>query len=240
MSRYVRRAPRYITATCLAGGLAATAAADGIVVDRVYDPYVQPLETEIEWRTVAQLDDDTPDLLKHSLGLGRSLSDELAAEIYAIGSKTRGEDLEIDVYELELKWQLSEQGEYAFDWGAVFELERDISEDVWELSATLLSARDFGRWTALANVGLTYEWGSGVDDEIDGNLRLQTRYRYREAFEPALELHAGQDTVVLGPAVTGTWRFSPGRKLRWEAGMFWGLDHTSPDQVARLNLEYEF
>jgi hypothetical protein len=50
----------------------------------------------------------------------------------------------------------------------------------------------------------------------------------------------GQDTAVLGPATTGTYRFSPGKKLRWEVGMFFGLDSASPDQVARLNLEYEF
>ena len=28
------------------------AVADGVVVNKVYDPYVQPLETEIEWRFV--------------------------------------------------------------------------------------------------------------------------------------------------------------------------------------------
>ncbi|MEJ2129542.1 MAG: hypothetical protein P8X81_11940 [Woeseiaceae bacterium] len=229
-----------VAAALLASSLPLLASADGIIVNRVYDPYVQPLETEVEWRTIAQFDDETPDLLKHYLGIGRSLNDRLAAEIYAIGTKTRGEKLEIDVYELELKWQLTEQGEYAFDWGAVFELERDVSEDVWEVSANLLSARDFGRWTAVGNFGLTYEWGSGVSDEIETNLRLQTRYRYREVFEPAIELHIGQDTAVLGPAMTGTYRFSPGRKLRWEAGMFFGLDDDSPDRVARLNLEYEF
>ena len=220
--------------------LSNAAAADGVVVDRVYDPYVQPLETEIEWRTIAQSDDDTPDLLRHYLGVGRSLSDRWAVELYAIGTKTRGENVDLDIYELEFKWQLTEQGEYAFDWGMVFELEREVDDDIWELAATLLSARDFGRWTAIANFGLVYEWGSGIVNELETELRLQARYRYKEALEPVMEFHLGQDTAAIGPAVTGIHRFSPGKKLRWEAGIFWALDDETPDQVVKLIFEYEF
>lgn len=218
----------------------APAFADGIVVDRVYDPYVQPLETEIEWRSILQSDDETVDIDKHMLGVGKSLSDRFALELYAIGTREGGESFDIDTFEAELRWQITEQGEYAFDWGAVFELERYTGENVWEASASVVAARDLGRWTALANLGLVYEWGSGIGDEIETELRLQTRYRLRESLEPAIELHLGQDTAVLGPALTGLIRTAPGRKLRWEAGVFLPLDSASPDRVARLNFEYEF
>jgi hypothetical protein len=214
--------------------------ADGIVVDRVYDPYVQPLETEIEWRSVWQSDDDLANVQRHAIGFGRSISDRWSAELYVIGTKEPGENFGIDAFEAEFKWQLTEQGEFAFDWGIVFELEREIDDNAWEAGASLVSARDFGRWSAIANVGLIYEWGSGIENEIETELHVQTRYRYKEAFEPAVELHAGQDTTALGPAFTGLYRFSPGKKLRWNAGVFWGLDDDSPDQSFKLNLEYEF
>ena len=55
-----------------------------------------------------------------------------------------------------------------------------------------------------------------------------------------LELHVGQDTKALGPALAGLLRLSPGKKLRWEAGIFFGMDDNSPDQTVKLNLEYEF
>jgi hypothetical protein len=218
----------------------ACAFADGIVVDRVYDPYVQPLETEIEWRSILQSGDETADIDKHIFGVGRSLSDRFALELYAIGTREGGESLDIDAFEAELRWQITEQGEFAFDWGAVFELERDTGENVWEASASVVAARDLGRWTALANLGLVYEWGGGVGDEIETDLHLQARYRMRESFEPAIELHMGQDTAVLGPVLTGLIRTAPGRKLRWEAGLFLPLDNASPDRVVRLNFEYEF
>ena len=218
----------------------AAASADGVVVDRVYDPYVQPLEREIELRSVLQFDDDTFDIQKHSLGFGRSLSDRWAVELYAIGSRTSGDSLDLDAFELEFKWQLTEQGEYAIDWGTVFELERDHDADLWEFSASLLAGRDFGRWTGLANLALVYEWGSNFDNEMETELHLQSRYRLRESVEPALELHLGQDTAVLGPALIGLRRLSPGKKLRWEAGIFFPLDDKSPDSAVKLNFEYEF
>jgi hypothetical protein len=213
---------------------------DGIVVDRIYDPYVQPLETEIELRSVIQYDDDAPDLQKHFLGVGHSLSDRWFAELYAVWSEARDDVLALDQYELEFKWQLTEQGEYAIDWGMVFELERKVDTDVSEFSTIIVSARDFGRWTAVANLALVFESGSGVSDEFETRFHLQTRYRYREALEPAIELHIGQDTSVLGPAMTGVYRVAPGKKLDWEAGIFWALDDESPDRVVKINLEYEF
>jgi len=214
--------------------------ADGIVVDRVYDPYVQQLETELEWRSILQYDENTPDLEKHLLGIGRSLSARWAAELYAIATREREDNLDLDVFELEFKWQLSEQGQYAIDWGAVFEIEHQFDEDKWEASASILAAHDFGRWTGLANLGLVYEWGPEVDNEAEVELRAQARYRLRETFEPAVELHMGQDTSVIGPALTGLYRISPGKSLRWEAGMFFAVDETSPDRVVKLNVEYEF
>lgn len=218
----------------------AAAVADGIVVDRIYDPYVQPLETEIELRSVSQFDDDVPNLQKHSLSVGRSLNDRWAAEVYIVTTKTERDGLDLDVYELELKWQITEQGEYGVDWGMVFELEREFDDDIQELSAAVIAARDFGRWTALLNAGVAYEWGSGVVDEAETDLHLQARYRYREQFEPGIEFHVGQDTAAIGPAFTGMQRLSPGRQLHWEAGIFFGLDEISADYIVKLNLEYEF
>lgn len=216
------------------------ALADGLVVDRIYDPYVQPLESEIEWRSVIQSDDELSDDQKHSLGFGRALSDRWALELYVIGVKTGGESLTLGAYELEAKWQLTEQGEYAFDWGLLFELEREVDRNAWEASSKLIASRDFGRWSGTANLGVVYEWGFGIDDEVETELRMQARYRLKESLEPGIELHMGQDTRALGPALAGLYRLSPGKKLRWEAGVFFGLDTPSPDETFKFTFEFEF
>jgi hypothetical protein len=216
------------------------ALADGVVISKIYDPYVQPMESELEWRLVSQKDDQLADSQLQSLGFGRSLSDQWAIELYAIGRKTLSENLSIDAYELEARWQISEQGEFAFDWGLIFELGRAVETNVWEFSTILATSRDFGRVTATANLGLVYEWGEGVGNEFETKLHVQTRYRFKEALEPALEFHMGQDTLAIGPALTGLIRVSQGKKLRWELGIFAGIDNKSPDQTVKANIEFEF
>ena len=242
MRRREQKRTRHLRPSAVAASLllAHVAIADGVVIDRVYDPYVQPLETEIEWRAVILADDEFDDVQKHSLGIGRGLSDRWAVEFYAIGIKTEGGSFSVSAYEIEAKWQLTEQGEFGADWGMVFEFERENEAEIWEASANLVTSRDFGRWTGTANLGLIYEWGEGVVSEFETALRAQARYRLKEALEPAIELHIGQDTVALGPAVTGLARLSPGKKLQWEAGVFWGMNEQSPDQTVKLNVEFEF
>jgi len=222
------------------GCLGQHANADGLVVDKVYDPYVQPLEKELEFRSLVQYDDDFPDLQRHSLGFGSALGERWFAEFYAIALKTSGESLRIDTYELELKRQLTEQGEFAFDWGLLFELEREADVDVWEFSTSVLIAREIASWTATANVDFIYEWGSPINDEFETALHAQMRYRWRQRFEPGLEIHVGQDTTAIGPVFSGLHRVNVGSKLRWELGYFTGLDDSTADHTLRLSIEYEF
>ena len=48
------------------------------------------------------------------IATGSSLTDRLFIEAYLIADEDRG-DFEISEYELEAKWQLTEQGEYSID-----------------------------------------------------------------------------------------------------------------------------
>jgi len=175
-----------------------TAVADGLVIDKIYDPYVQPLEKEIEARLLIQSDDSIADVKKHSLGFGRSIGERWFTEIYAIGLRTTGESLRVDTYALEVKRQLTEQGEYSFDWGLLFELEREADVNVWEFSTSVIASREIGRWVATANFDLIYESGDSVTNEFETALHTQLRHRWSESFEPGLEAHVG---VVVGVAV---------------------------------------
>ena len=216
------------------------ALADGIVVDKIYDPYVQPLEKEFEIRALVFSDDDLVDTQKHSFGFGQSLGERWFGEIYAIGVKTTGEHFRIDTYELEFKRQLTEQGEYAVDWGLLFEVEREADINVWEVSTSLIASREIGQWVATANFDLIYEWGDSVTNEFETALHTQFRRRWSERFEPGLEIHVGQDTLAVGPVFSGLKRLGGGSKFAWELGYFAGLDEITPDDTVRLTLEYEF
>jgi hypothetical protein len=216
--------------------------ADGVVIGKVYDPYVTLLEQEVEYRGLLQTDDrnelDGGEV--HRLGYGRTLAERWFGEIYAIGEREVEGSTQLEAFEIEVKHQLTEQGEYAADWGWLTELERSTERNQWELKNTLIAARDWGRWTGTANASLIYEWGDHLDNELETSFSAQLKYRRNALLEPGVELFKGQDTSAIGPVVGGLVRVGNGKKLRWLTGVIAGLDSDTPDVNYKLELEFEF
>jgi hypothetical protein len=214
--------------------LPAMVMADDLAIDKVYHPYVQPLEQEVEWRMVAADGDHL-----QRLGIGQSLNDRVFIEGYLLAAE-EGDTFRLEGYELETRVQLTEQGEYAVDWGVLVELEKAHQEDEWELATALLMEKQWGRWVGAANLWLEYEWGDEIQDEFESAVALQTRYRLSPEFEPAIEFYGGENTRALGPVAMGDLRFGAGKKLHWETGVLFGLSKKTPDATLRLLAEYEF
>lgn len=234
-------APLLATLVCI-GPACTPALADGLVIDKIYHPYVQPLEREIEARAIWQnRQPGRPDNLQtYKLAYGMSLGEKWFAELYLIGRNSDAGSFELEAYEIEALRQITEQGEFWADWGVVFELEKERGVDAWEFSTGLLAEKEWGRWSGTANLFLLHEWGSDIADETESRLGLQARYRHSPAFEPAIEVYSGQDTRGIGPAALGQIRLGGRRQIRWEAGAIFGLDSKSPDTTLRLLLEFEF
>ena len=211
-------------------------------VDRVYHPYVQPLETEIEYRTVYQTDGDPLEdgVAQHRLSIGRAVTDRVFVEGYLIGKETSQNSLRLDAYEIETRVQLTEQGEFWADWGLLFEYEKERSDSVTELGAALLIEKEFGSWTTTLNLGTEYEFGSDIRNEFDFELAAQLRYRLSERLEPGLEYYEDEFTSAIGPVLQGLERVGINRKLHWEFGAFLPLNNSTPDTTYRFLLEYEF
>lgn len=226
----------------LATGFPVAALADGLVIDKVYHPYVDAMETELEYRSIFQ--DEQKDLVTpsqvHQFAIGRSIGDRMFGELYAVGYKNRNRSLDLESIEAELKWQLTEQGEYAFDWGLMFEYENELDLNAQEFTTGILSEREFGRWSGTANLMLIYEWGNSIKDEFESVLAVQARYRMSQSFEPGIELYSGQNSRGLGPVVQGTINTGIRKKLHWETGVIFGLEEKSADTTLRFLLEYEF
>lgn len=219
------------------------AGADGSSIDKVYHPYVEQLEWELEWRaTHADRDplSSVKRLQQHRLGLGRAISEYVFVEAYLIGTRSADDSLELEAYEVEVLWQLSEQGEYAVDYGLLFELEKEHGEDIWEASSALLLEKELGRFSVTANLGLTYEGGDDIVNEWETSLAMQARYRYSPRFEPALEFYAGEDTLGAGPVIGGREKLGGLQALTWQLGVVLGMDEDTADYTVRALLEYEF
>ncbi len=229
----------FSTLICTTG----SAWADGNSIDKVYHPYVLPLETEIEYRAIFQSDEkkSLDDQQVQRLGFGKTFFEKWFTEIYIIGEKTSENDFNTSSVEIEAKVQLTEQGKYAADWGLLFELERNFDRNLVELADGLLVEKEWGRWVGALNAFIEFE---RRDDELQNEIEtisaLQLRYRYSRLFEPAIEFYQNQDTLALGPTIMGTARLGIAKKIRWELGVIFGLDDETPDQTIRALLEYEF
>ena len=161
-------------------------------------------------------------------------------EGYLVGEKSDEQSFDIEAYELEAKWQLTEQGEFWADWGLLFELEKEANEDVWEFATAVLMEKESGKWSGTANFYVLNEWGSDTKNELNARLNLQARYRYSRTFEPAIEFYSGKNTRALGPAFLGQVKMGNKQLLSWEIGVMFGLDHKSPNRTLRFLLEFEF
>lgn len=238
----MNRSVLFVLSLIVANLPAGPASADGMVIDKIYHPYVQPLEREFEWRAALQdYQPDRPDHLQmYRMAYGMSLGDKWFAEAYVVGARSDAASFDAVGYEFEVQRQLTEQGEYWADFGVVFELEHEDHPNAWEFSTGLLAEKEWGRWSGTANLFLMYEWGSRIQDEMETSLALQARYRYARGFEPAVEIYTGEDTRGIGPVALGQLPLGGKRQLHWEAGAIFGVDNKSPDTTLRFLVEYEF
>ncbi len=214
----------------------------GSSIDKVYHPYVQPLEREFEARTLYQSDSDPArdGFWKQSLSYGASIGESVFLEAYLIGEKRPDGSLEIEGYELEAKIQLTEQGEYWADWGLLVELERERDLGITEAALGIIAEKEWRRWVGTVNLIGAYESGGSINNEFEVALNGQLRYRWQEKLEPALEFYSSEFTRGIGPALLGLQRLGGKSQLKWELGLIFGTGKRTPDQTLRFSLEYEF
>ena len=209
-------------------------------LNRVYHPYVEQHEREIEYGAVWR-DVTNESVLLQRAGMGYAWSEHWFGEVYLLTESVTHEGEQIRGYEAEIKWQMTEQGEYWADWGVLLEAgsARDISRK--ELAIGLLMEKEITpEWIGTMNVFAEYEFGNDINDEFETALRAQLRYRYSSAFEPAIELYLDDQDWAVGPAFTGIQKISAKKQLRWELGWLFGLDADTPDNSIRLGIEFEF
>ena len=221
--------------------LSSSGHADGVAIGKIYQPYVQPQEQELEYRLLYADDIGSSGRYeRHQFGYGRGLNDRHFAEIYLVVSDGQSGGTDVEGVELEYRYQLTEQGEYNIDWGIQFELEREFSANIWESSATILAQKELGDFSLLGNFSLIYEFGSGIQNEWETALSTELRYRWRPEFEPGLALYAAQNNLAVGPLFGGQINTKGVEKWRWEFGAIAGLDNETPDYSLLFHLEYEF
>ena len=208
--------------------------------NRVYHPYVEQHEREIEYGFVLR-DAGDKNILLNRAGVGYTWTDKFFSEIYLLTESITHDNQQTRGYEAEFKWQLTEQGEYWADWGLQIEVGDGKDIDSHEIAVGLLWEKEIDdRWITTANFFVEYESGGDVKNEFEGAFRGQLRYRNSAEFDPALEVYLDDKDWAMGPAFMGKVSLGGKKQLRWELGFLVGLDSQTPDTSIRGGLEFEF
>ncbi len=209
------------------------------LIDKVYHPYVLSNEREFEWRLVNRKT-DSENRLAQRIALGHSVSDKLTLELYLVGEDTEMSNFSIEAYELEVRWMMTEKGQFWADWGMLFEIEKQHLKNVWEASAAILFEKELGRTSLTMNIFATYNFSDDVENELNPEFRLQYRYRWMPSLQPAVEFYSSDDYNGIGPAFMGLYRFQGQRQIKWEAAYISGLNGQRRDDTLRFAVEFEF
>lgn len=222
--------------------------------DKVYSPYVEQGEVELEFRghTTFDSDPDKNDQQAYKLEAGYGVT---AHWFTAIGSEIENDannGLQYESTFWENIIQFGEQGEYWVDSGLY--VEYHLAKQAGtpdELETKLLLEKASGNFVNTANLALVWEYGSNASSATNFEFAWKTTYfisaRVRPGFEAYAEVGelghpwpADQQDNRIGPVVCGDLERTSHGKLKYEVGYLFGVSDAAPNGTLKFELEYEF
>lgn len=255
MNRSLGIAAAIIAGSLIAPPLLPDGAAHAAAI-KVYSPYVEKGEVEIEYQGYRTFDSDSAkdNEQKNKMSIGYGVTDYWATEFYGIWKKSPGGNTHFDATEWENRFQLTERNAYFVDLGFLVEYEhvRDRQNDADELAFGPLMAKDIGRTTTTANFIFKRQLGANAASGLAITYRLQERWRLYETFEPMIEAYGelgkldnfespNRQEHMVGPVIQGTFRNLgplPG-KFKYNVGYLFGVTSATPSGTLKSVIEYE-
>ncbi len=224
---------------------------------KVYTPYVEYHEFEIEYRPSRTIDnnDAKDNKQTHLLGLGYGVTEWWFTEVYAEWEREpgAGHSTNFEAFEWENRFQLSNPGEDWADFGLLVEFVRtDGGSSPDKLEVGFLFAKELGQFDATFNLILERELGTNAGDDLEIGQAFQLKYRLDPAFEPGIEIYSefgpiddmpgfDEQKHLAGPIIAGVIPLGDsGTKLKYNAGYLFGLSDDAPDGTIKAIIELEF
>lgn len=243
-----------------AGALAVPAsglAAESFDGFQIYSPTIVKGETELEFREFYFADNRraVDETNSGRIGIGHAFTDYWATEVYGVYESVPGESPEYEI-EWENRFQLTPQGKYWADVGALVELERanpDEGDEPFGVRYGLLLEKQVSRWVGTANLLLENQFGPNAEDETEFQYVARLKYRLSQRFEPDIEFFGAPGEIggegfedsdeqqhQAGPGFAGKAALGGTAALKYSAALLFGLTQASPDVTPVVRMEYEF
>jgi len=222
---------------------------------KVYYPTVEKGETEIEFQGYVTFDEDRQqrNAQQLKLGIGHGFTDWWFTELYAeVERAPESSDYEVEGYEWENLFRLTEPGKYWADYGFLVEYSRarDSNDpNKWELKPIV--QKQFGSQLATVNLVFEHETGKNASDDWD----LEYAWQYKWLGNPVLEYglegyghfgevthwdDAGDQRHNLGPAIFGKIKTDSHHAWKYKLALLFGVTAATPAITLAGQAEYEF
>ncbi len=221
---------------------------------KVYSPFVEKGELELEARSHVDVDSDDSKASaradKYEIGYG--VTTWWFSSAFLEYEREPGQPLRHIATSWENIFQLTEPGKYWLDAGLYLEYEHTTDNSAPNaLETKLLLEKSLGRFVNTANLVLERQVGGGAGNDVDLSYAWRTKYRMRPEFEPGIELYGDLGTLdnvrmnnaqktQMGPVIAGKYSLGGRSRLAYEAGYLFGLTSASPDGSVKWLLEYEY
>ncbi|MDA3922924.1 MAG: hypothetical protein PF501_19940 [Salinisphaera sp.] len=224
---------------------------------QIYSPNVVKGETEIEARGYYFADDHRGVDQTNSgrLAIGHAFTRYWASELYGTYASVPGNSPEYEV-EWENRFQLTPQGKYWADVGALVELERASPTEGNEPFAVrygVLLEKQLSHWVATLDLFLENQFGPNADNQTEFQYVGRLKYRLDRRFEPDVEFYGAPGAIggegfadlpaeqhQIGPGFSGALPLAGAKTFKYSTALLFGATRTSPDVTPVVRVEYEF
>lgn len=174
-------------------------------------------------------------------------------ELYDEYARSGGTGTKFDGIEWENRFQLTEPGEYAVEWGSVIEVEKPHEAGSgWNLSLGPLMQGEFAerfQWNFNPLLSRNLAGPTGAATQL--GYQAQVKYRYRQSLEfgaqgfgdlgPWAHWSAlDQQTHRFGPAIFGKIPLGGRRVMYYNTAWLFGVVPGAPSDTVRAQVEIEF
>lgn len=220
---------------------------------KVYSPYVEYGEWELEFRGARSFDDDGGK--DNAQGYVYELAYSPTTHWHTAVFLETEREPRSDFRPAELAWenlfQLTEPGEYWLDLGAYVEYSKGLRQsDDHALEWKLLAEKTVGRWTVTANPIFVKEFTEGRDPGVEFEYAWGTYYRLQQEFEPGFEAFGTIGEIsdanslstqehFVGPDIRGRIHLGKRDNLVYNLGYLFGVTDAAPTGTVKLEVEYE-
>jgi len=223
---------------------------------KIYSPYVELGEAELELRGHTTDDDDPAkdSQEKYKIEFGYGVTEKWFTSVFGeIEEEQPDNELEWEATAWENIFQLTDQGRYFVDFGVYLEYELTHESNTPDkVEAKLLMEKPTGGFSHTMNLIWEHEVGSNAASGTGFGYAWRTKWHYNPKFEPALEIYGdlgkwdnldSRDNTDqrAGPVIGGEFaKQADGSKWVYELGYLFGFTDAAPDGTLKFLIEYEF